>query len=361
MKKFWTALGTVIALGCMTNAAESILPPSPVIGGYYEVGGNYESYPCTRINPGYNIIYDSFLTFDSAGEITFQPNPEVVKHGHQSGKLVLISLGTSPFVELTKTPEKLADYVSKVVKHVDQYDYDGIDVDWEHPTKPEQGVQWSALMKSFRNELDALGKKKGRKMYLTTALPPGPWAWQYNDFAVMRDCLDYINVMCYDLDWGTANYHAPLYANPADPKQISCVEELKFLEQKVGYPRSKTIIGLPFYGTYFETDQPFAKITDFNKRFRQLGYADVMKLSDGFKRGYDVNSAGAWAWSQDQKTLIIYDSPRSIYDKTQQYLRLGYGGVFCWAINRDLLPDDTQPLTEAMMQAVRDFCAHQLK
>ncbi len=356
MKTIWAASLAVLMLGCMLNAAETA--PSPVVGGYYEVGGNYERYPWTRINSGYNIIYNSFLTSDANNEFTFQPNPGVVKYGHEQGKLVLISLGGGGFgmfVELTNTPEKSEAYADKVVKHVAEHDYDGIDVDWEHPTTPVHGAQWSALMKSLRVKLDALGKQKGRKMYLTTALPPGNWSYKHNDYAVMRDCLDYLNVMAYDLGWGTSNYHAPMYANPVDPQKVSTLSQLEFLEKEVKFPRSKTIIGLPFYGNYFEIDRPFVKVD--SKKWRQIWYREALQLSEGFKREYDPKSGGVWSWSPDHKKLVIYDSPQSIYDKTREYLKLGYGGVFCWAVDRDILPDDSQPLTDAMMKAVKDFTA----
>ena len=358
MKIKWTGLLAALTLGWV-NAAE--LPP-PVIGGYYEVGGDYDSYPCDRVHPDYNILYNAFLQAGAAGELLLDqehlPNPELVRHGHQRNLPVLVSLGGgTPFVEVTATPEKCAAYVDKVIKHVQKYDYDGIDVDWEHPREPEQGARWTELIRSLRSELDKLGKRNGRKMYLTTALPPGDWAWQHNDFAVMRDCLDYINVMCYDSGWNSSTYHAPMHANPADPGQVNFVEQLEFLEKKVGYPRSKIIVGLPFYGNYFEADQPFVPVDP--QHWRQVTYADALKLSEGYKRSYDHNSGGVWAWAPDQKKLVIYDSPQSIYDKTQYYLNQGYGGVFCWAVNRDVLPDGSQPLTGAMMQSANDFSAAQ--
>ncbi len=349
------AVFLVAMLGLMVNAADAV--PSPVIGGYYEVGGNVERYPWSKINPGYNILYNSFLISDANNNFTYVPDPGLVKHGHRQGKLVLISLAgggcnISILSELAKTPEKLAAYVDKVMKHVEEHDYDGVDSDWEHPRTPELGAQWSAMIKSFRVKLDALGKRKGRRMYLTTALS-GVWTWQYNDYAVMRDCLDYFNFMAYDFAWGSSNYHSPMYANPADPAQDSIIDHLKALEEKAGFPRSKIIVGLPFYGNYFEVDRPFVKVDP--KKWRQVWYRDALQLSEGVKRGYDPNSAGVWAWAPDRTKLVIYDSPQSIYDKTREYLRLGYGGVFCWAVDRDILPDGSQPLNDAMMKSVSDF------
>lgn len=65
MKIKWTGLLAALTLGWV-NAAE--LPP-PVIGGYYEVGGDYDSYPCDRVHPDYNILYNAFLQAGAAGEL----------------------------------------------------------------------------------------------------------------------------------------------------------------------------------------------------------------------------------------------------------------------------------------------------
>ena len=80
-----------------------------------------------------------------------------------------------------------------------------------------------------------------------------------------------------------------------------------------------------------------------------------MTLTKEFTCTYEPHSAGMWCWSKDRQQLVIYDCPRSIYEKTTYYLNHGYAGVFCWTLHHDELKDGTQPLTRAMMTARDEF------
>ncbi|WP_176015038.1 glycoside hydrolase family 18 protein [Victivallis sp. Marseille-Q1083] len=353
MQKITLSLGGMLLLllaGCTTSPDGRL---EPLLGGYYD-----GHYPLERIDPAYDLYFNAFLIADADGNLLLtadrEPDPALAAHAGKQGKRALISLGgTTPFGCFTGTEQEIDAYVAQVIDYVEKNGYDGVDVDWEHPNTEPLGKQWSATIKALRTALDELGRRNGRHYLLTTALPPGDWSLKYNDFAVMRDCLDYVNVMCYDLGWGTSNYHAPRFANPADPARVSSVDQLTYLENVVGMPRSKLIIGLPFYGNYFRDTERFVEVPDEN--WRQITYREALDYSEDWQREYEPESCGVWAFGPDRREFVIYDSPQSIYDKTTYYLENGYGGVFCWAMNRDLLADGSQPLTQAMVQARRDF------
>ena len=86
---------------------------------------------------------------------------------------------------------------------VDQFDYDGIDLDWEYPDTKEEVVGFERLTRRFRKELDALGKKKGRPMVVTMAASSNPGTLKWLDKAFLLETMDWINVMTYDFtgDW----------------------------------------------------------------------------------------------------------------------------------------------------------------
>jgi chitinase len=96
---------------------------------------------------------------------------------------------------------------------------DGIDMDWEFPgvgagSRPEDKQNFTALMKEFRGQLDALGKQQKRSYLLTAAVPAGPWLFQNYELKELAPLLDWFNLMTYDFSgaWSKeTNFTAPLY------------------------------------------------------------------------------------------------------------------------------------------------------
>ncbi|WP_176014301.1 glycoside hydrolase family 18 protein [Victivallis sp. Marseille-Q1083] len=352
VRRFFSGLLAVGLLGGCCQPCRGAEPPEPMLGGYFTY-----SMPVDEVRyDTYNFVFQAFLNANRDGVLQlderYLPYPELVEQAHKNGAKVIVSLGGGGFGDfpvILETPEKLRKFADAIVDFVDRNDYDGVDLDWELPRTPEDGERWKELMITLRLKLDKTGNEKGRKMYLTSALPAGEWAYEFIDKAVLRTCLDYINVMCYDHNWGKAAYHAPLFADPEDPLHDSTVEGLEYLEKVVGVPRARLSVGVPFYGNTYRHTPRFAKAEDDN--WFDDSYASMISRSDGWKKVYEPNSKGTWYFSPDGSQIMTLDSPQSIYEKTQWALSNGYGGVFCWAMVHDRMPDGSRPLTDAMKKA----------
>jgi chitinase len=96
---------------------------------------------------------------------------------------VLLSLGgwgwDKQFAAIVSQMEAEDRYVSPVLTIVDQYDDDGIDLDWEYPDTKEEVIGFDRLCRRFRKELDALGRKKGRHLFQTMAASANPPTLQW--------------------------------------------------------------------------------------------------------------------------------------------------------------------------------------
>ena len=106
--------------------------------------------------------------------------------------------------------------------------------------------------------------------------------------------IDRIHVMAYDQ--GTP--HSPFAGATRDMMHW----------EKQGVPKSKLILGIPFYGR--------------NSKNQALGYSDILNR---FKPGADSDLAGGYH----------FNGPSTIRKKTAYAIREGYGGVMIWELGQD--------------------------
>ena len=118
-------------------------------------------------------------------------------------------------------------------------------VDWEHPSDPEQGQNFLALLAAVRIHLPE------NRYLLSAALPAGQWALQNIDLYKAQDYLDLINLMAYDFtgSWSQkAGHHAQLF--PGTPNEPSGSAAVDYVVSK-GFPAAKILLGVPVYGRSF--------------------------------------------------------------------------------------------------------------
>ena len=178
--------------------------------------------------------------------------------------------GTGKYSNMVSTAANIDTFIGHVVDFVERYRFDGVDLDWEYPSSPEDKVGFSNLLTAMRRVFDTKG------YLLTAAVPAGPYYTEpgtaaaiairisriYNltacliyagyDVPVLDRTLDFINLMTYDMHgagWepSTADHHAPLYKRPweADGNNVNfCVN---YWISKGASP-SKIVMGIPLYG-----------------------------------------------------------------------------------------------------------------
>ena len=73
---------------------------------------------------------------------------------HKAGVKVLLSLGgwgwDRQFAAIVSKPEAEERYVKAVIAIVNDYDYDGIDLDWEYPDTEQEVVGFERLSRRLR-------------------------------------------------------------------------------------------------------------------------------------------------------------------------------------------------------------------
>ena len=144
---------------------------------------------------------------------------------------LLIAIGgwtdsrTNKYSTLLASPTKRAKFVTEVVKFINDYGFDGLDLDYEYPNY--DGVHtdragFTALVKELRDAFNSYG------WLLTAAVSASKTIIDDGyDVQDISNNLDFINLMSYDMhgSWETkADHHSPLYERPFEPAATFTVD-----------------------------------------------------------------------------------------------------------------------------------------
>lgn len=308
----------------------------------------------------YTHLCHAFLTADGEGNIRTNrdlPSRDLTASAHAKGVKVLLSVGgwgwDQQFASIVRQPEAEERYARSVLQIVEDYGYDGIDFDWEYPDTPEEVAGFGRLSRRFRAELDAIGARKQRKMFLTMAASATPGTLKWLPTELLLGTMDWLNVMTYDMAGGWsdhANHHSPLFASSkAQGEPRSTEISMKYLLAR-GLPPNRLAVGIPLYGRGFAVAEPYASTRNGDGRRppRAGDYANLAKLQQesGWIRWWDDETKNPWLLAPDHSGVICYDDPESAALKTQWAVNQGFRGVFFWHIGADLLPDGRNPIQE---------------
>lgn len=222
------------------ESAEPMPTPEPEktfrIIGYFTDAGIVEVVPFERLT---HINY-AFLLPRKDGSVRPVANnwkiKNLVKTAHEHQVKVLVSVGgwsdgngllDPVFETLAADPVARSALVQNAVAFMQEYEMDGVDIDWEYPDPGESAQNYAALMRELRVALP-----EGKLLTsAVAALGTGADGIPTEAFEVV----DFLNLMVYDGDHGAG--HAPMqYA----------LDSLDYWAAR-GLPQEKTVLGVPFY------------------------------------------------------------------------------------------------------------------
>ena len=276
----------------------------------------------THINYAFGHVNDTFngVRIDNPNRLR-----TIVALKQQKPSLkVLLSVGgwgSGRFSEMAATKENRNAFAADCKCIVDDFELDGIDIDWEYPTQSSAGISSSPQdTENFTLLMAALRKALGKKKLVTAATVCNG---KYIDFPSCIQYMDLINVMAYDMG-NAPKHHAALFPSPIAGYCTSSQAVEAHL--KSGVPREKLVMGVPFYGKGRRDDEGMRQFY----RTGQLpkGYED--KWDDVGKVPYRVNDKGELIWG--------YENVRSLAAKCQYILDQNLRGGMYW----DYASDNSQ-------------------
>ncbi|MDR0508167.1 MAG: glycoside hydrolase [Dysgonamonadaceae bacterium] len=239
----------------------------------------------------------------------------------KSSLKILLSIGgwtSGRFSEMAMTENNRKNFAADCKRIVDEFNLDGIDLDWEYPTSNEAGISASPKdRENFTLLMQEIRKSIGNEKLLTFASAASA---QYYDFKALSEIVNFVNIMMYDVD--SPPYHHSALHRSELVNEISADESIaKHIEN--GMSAKKLVLGIPFYG-HGDT-KSLAYSVDYKNIIKLTGF--VEKWDDVAKVPYLVNTKGEIA--------LVYENARSIAFKCEYLLQQHLRGAMYWEYSSD--------------------------
>lgn len=333
--------------GRLAGAAPDAASTRPVVLGYYPSWKSGLEPP--QINYGqFTHICHAFIMADTSGSLKMEgnmPSRDLTSRAHAAGVKVLLSLGGMDsgvyFGPMMRDPDAGERFIQAVARVMLDYEYDGIDLDWEFTSNETDKASLTRMARRFRE----IFREKKPGALLTSAQSGTRWACRFVDAEALLPLLDYVNVMTYDVHgpWGShAGFNAPLHPATGDKDECSsnCVEgQIAYWEKNLKWPKNKLLVGIPGFGRGFVVNQWHES---FNPKVKPghpyLPYDKVAgMLKDGWTRSWDSAACVPWLSKSGVKEIITYDDEQSAALKGRWASDHGCAGIFFWEISQDFI------------------------
>ena len=243
-----------------------------------------------------HVVY-AFLAPNSNGSLQSVPDlsrmQSIISAGHAAGVKVMISCQTpaATWGALAINSGYVTTFVNNMVNFCNQYNLDGVDIDWEFPSPAPStsATDYANLMSKLGTALHNDGK------LLTAAV--ASWGSEASGVtSSVFSSVDWLNIMDYDNTDGSGM------------STLASVTEAYQYWEGQGLPASKIVMGVPFYADPSEDN------------YSQL-------LSDGASANSDTFDLNG--------TEQGYNGIPTIEAKTLLCQQQGLGGMMIWTLGGD--------------------------
>ena len=291
--------------------------------------------------------------------------------GTEAGRAALASSCIDMFVKGNIAPGVIAPGL-----------FDGFNIDWEFPTAADK-QNFTALLKEFRAQLNALTTTTGRKYILTFDSPADPKKYVNIDLKAAAAQVDFLTIDGYDYAgaWDKqTNESSKLYATAEDSvfSDARSIDATVKAYRKAGVPAAKYTMGMPLYGVGWtgasaanhglyqnvtaaspvllsdgsgvcpnpsKTSASPGCDTILTAGFLTYSTIENLTNKNGYVTWYDSARVGATLYDSATGTFYSYDNPASVATKIAYIKKNKLGGAYVWALNDD---DAKASLTKAI-------------
>lgn len=337
MNKVRKILVGIILLIFMISAFSNVFAEEKVNMTYLYKGtmNDYKTY-INATKDSINVILPNLFNINSDGslQLTGVINKQFVKDMHNKGIKVIPYISNHWNRELgRKALSNYITYANEVVKIINEYDLDGVNIDIENLTVDDKTdlVVFTQYLRSILPE--------GKELSMAVAANPNDlktdWVGSY-DYTELDKYLDTFIIMAYDQSY---------YGSPAGP-----VASLPFVENSIKtmlkyVDSDKIILGVPFYGRYWNSKESVGGNAITNRLVNSVAntFGATRYYDDYNKTPYlrfTVNhitatySVGGKKFSVGDY-IMYYENDRSLKEKLILVQKYNLKGSASWALSQE--------------------------
>ena len=359
MQAHWRLI-VVVLLSFLPISIATAAAARPIVAAYVFpqknvlAPGQVDARKLTRINYAFANIQDGRMVEGFPSEAENLAVLNGLKHENPS-LTVLVSVGgwlwSGKFSDMALTHGSRSTFIDSAVAYIARYQLDGLDIDWEYPGlvgagnpfRPEDKQNYTMLVRELRARFNEEEKRLHRRLYITVAAGASSKFLEHTEMEKVQKYVDTVNLMSYDYyepggDKITGN-HAPLFSDPADPKNVSADRSVREFEQ-AGVPAGKLVLGVPFYGHVWGGVPPanhglFQPGKPVPNAYAQYGALASTMLGHGYTRYWDAAASAPYLYNAEQQTFVSYEDGESLALKCRYILKHHLAGVMFWEYTND--------------------------
>ncbi|KUI70319.1 Chitotriosidase-1 [Cytospora mali] len=254
--------------------------------------------------------------------------------------------------DMASTADGRKSWSKDVLRNLELYGFDGVDLDWEYPAASDRGgsdddtENYVLLITELRKTLDASGKDFG----ISFTVPSSYWYLRGFNVAGMINVAgaDWMNIMTYDLHGVWDGDDPYIGAVLGAHTNLTEIKEALDLLWKIDIDPSKVILGFGFYGRSFQLSDgnciepgcPFSgagTAGDCTATAGILSYKEIMSI---VSQGESVpiwseKDAVMYMTYDDGGSWISFDNNQTFQQKVEFANNHCLGGVMIWAVDLD--------------------------